>query len=141
MDSQSKTNDSPLRCKSCDHLLSFHFDDGCTCWLLGVRAVPLYRCACVVNVKGYKFPVIVPKGFQTQASTPKNIISNSGPNAPIAQLSTTLNVNPEGALGKLSNKLLNRDMVQWDKYPNPRKVAISTLAQTLLSMLENLDNE
>jgi len=35
------------RCKQCDHLLSFHGEDGCGTWLLGVRAVPLYRCACV----------------------------------------------------------------------------------------------
>ena len=54
------------RCKQCDHLTSFHGEDGCGTWLLGVRAVPLYRCACVVSPmkSGTKFPIISTSKFQ-----------------------------------------------------------------------------
>lgn len=57
----------PLRCKQCDHLMSFHSDDGCGTWLLGVRAVPLYRCACVHSKSStpIKFNPPPPKGFDS----------------------------------------------------------------------------
>jgi hypothetical protein len=50
------------RCKQCDHLDSFHGSEGCTMWLLGVRAVPIYRCACVMTgVQVMKNPSVIPK--------------------------------------------------------------------------------
>jgi hypothetical protein len=54
------------RCKQCDHLNSFHSEDGCGTWLLGVRAVPLYRCACVASPHKStpKFPTISSTKFQ-----------------------------------------------------------------------------
>jgi len=39
------------RCTGCDHLESFHNAEGCGTWLLGVKAVPLYRCACLKMAK------------------------------------------------------------------------------------------
>lgn len=62
-------NHNMARCKQCDHLLSFHGEDGCGTWLLGVRAVPLYRCACVVSVsaKPKTFPIIPTRTFETPA--------------------------------------------------------------------------
>ena len=60
------------RCKQCDHLNSFHGEDGCGTWLLGVRAVPLYRCACVVSAGKSltKFPTITPSKLQLPAPKP-----------------------------------------------------------------------
>ena len=61
------------RCKQCEHLLSFHNDEGCGTWLLGVRAVPLYRCACIVSPTkaSNTFPMISGNSFHA-ASTLKS---------------------------------------------------------------------
>lgn len=92
------------RCKQCDHLMSFHGEDGCGTWLLGVRAVPLYRCACVVSPtkSGSKFPVIPSNKFQippvtlSPLSTP-SIASNSVPSAPVASNEPTIANLPSAA--------------------------------------------
>lgn len=47
MDTFRNAQENQIRCKQCNHLESFHGEDGCTIFQLGVRAVPLYRCACV----------------------------------------------------------------------------------------------
>ncbi len=69
------------RCKQCDHLVSFHGNDGCGTWLLGVRAVPLYRCACVVspNKAAAKFPVISSTTFQLPPPTQSKPVPFSEP--------------------------------------------------------------
>jgi hypothetical protein len=85
------------RCKQCDHLLSFHGEDGCGTWLLGVRAVPLYRCACVVSVtaRPKTFPTISTHSHEAPAvaeSKPpdemKARIANLRPASEAAPLST-----------------------------------------------------
>jgi len=51
--SEEIKKDTADRCKSCEHLISLHNDSGCGTWLLGVRAVPLYLCACVRTVSSF----------------------------------------------------------------------------------------
>ena len=47
MENKLPPHPTQKRCNQCDHLESFHGDSGCECFQLGVRAVPLYKCACV----------------------------------------------------------------------------------------------
>jgi len=48
----STESDNRPRCSQCCHLSSFHGDEGCNTWLLGVAKIPLYRCACVCRSDG-----------------------------------------------------------------------------------------
>lgn len=59
MENTKEVDDRP-RCKQCDHLQSFHNDEGCTMKLLGVRAVPLYKCACVCVGNNFSKPQALP---------------------------------------------------------------------------------
>jgi hypothetical protein len=94
------------RCKQCDHLLSFHGEDGCGTWLLGVRAVPLYRCACVVSVsaKPKAFPTIPSQKFETPVLKDRQETTSDRTDdfkATIAQLRPASEAAPQAARDRL----------------------------------------
>lgn len=64
-------NNQVSRCKSCNHLESFHSKEGCNTWLLGVRAVPLYRCACVMSSEVKSAFTTNPKSTEIQENLSK----------------------------------------------------------------------
>jgi len=146
MDNQSEAKKpfDETRCKQCAHLNSFHGDDGCGTWLLGVRAVPLYRCACVVspNKDSIPFPTIKPSGFQTSHSTPFKIHTNPGgtnetiPAARLRSNNNILNTSPEGDLTRLSEKLRTRNVLSWEQYTPTERESITSLVTALMGFID-----
>jgi hypothetical protein len=99
------------RCKQCEHLMSFHNEEGCGTWLLGVRAVPLYRCACVVSpAKASKtFPVISGNSFQIASTLKSPGKSTNDPTVaklpPASQSASTAQTNLRNRLKDLAEGL------------------------------------
>lgn len=77
------------RCDTCTHLKSFHGEEGCSTWLLGVRAVPLYRCACICTQDHIKDLVTNegPAINNSMAPQPKGL---EALNEPLRDLATSL---------------------------------------------------
>jgi hypothetical protein len=139
------------RCKQCDHLLSFHNEDGCGTWLLGVRAVPLYRCACVVSPTNAvkNFPVISSNTFHIASTVkfpnalgnaPTNAQSGTGANEaqvanliPASESSTTAKANLRNRLNDLAEGL-RRTAVELKQLEDSLDNTLRRLAPTSASL-------
>lgn len=134
MDSESEKNKT--RCRQCNHLMSMHYEDGCTCWQLGIRQVQLYLCSCVVSrsVKPSSYPQ-QPLALPAQLSPVPHHIGEAVLNRTVQYDKQT---NPEQVLSSLFDTLANRDILQDNDYTEFQRREIMALALTLQKLLQEI---